>query len=158
MQNERAYPLSTQSPHHDSAWKFVRRVAIYYLIVYLGLILFVPVYPATLNQAQTIFSYGHYLGLLVFAVFLFFIPNKLSKAKFWPVTSIFFLVALLCFFPGEFILNMIKMKWGLGQAFTNFGLNLGQNVYTFALQIFFFILAFGIRKFANYLVDINKFD
>lgn len=158
MQNEKAYPLSTQSIYHDSAWKFVRRIVVYYLLVYLGLILFVPVYPATLNNAQTIFSYGHYLGLLAFAVFLFFIPAKVSRAKYLPVASIFFMVSLVCFFLGEFILNMIKMEWGLGQALVNFGRNIGQNVYTFALQIFFFLLALGIRKFANYLVDINKFD
>lgn len=137
--------------------KFIIRMVFYYILVYALFIFWFPAGNVNLNTIQGLIGLGHYTGVLPFILALFFTPQKLTRAKFWPPVAIYFLLSLVLINSGEFLVNMIKLNLSLGQAWANFVLQ-DNIIYTFSIILLhnaFFILALGARKFGNYLYDIN---
>ena len=162
MRRFRNLPKAKKTEIDDASRKkatkiFILRVVFYYLLVYALFIFYFPAGNVNLNTFQGLIGLGHYTGILPFILFLFFTPQKLTRAKFWPPVAIYFLLSLTLIILGEFSVNIIKLDLGLGQAWANFFLQ-DNIIYTFSvilLHNLFFLLALGVRKFANYLYDIN---
>lgn len=150
----RLYPLNNKSKYYPEAKRFSAYVLLFYIINALILFFGVPSYPQSLNRLQYLFSFGYYTGILSFLVFLFFIPQKLSRAKFLHTLSIYFLFGLPIFVISEYVLNTVKMGLSLEASVENFSQKLITSIITFLMHLAFFALALGIRKLINYVYDL----